>query len=418
MADGININNLEGAVKAFALAADQNNDLKIDEKEIKLFNQFINGANLRQDEGLKLEQGKVNISNDPKDIKKAQKEEAKMYTAYFGKDEVDKVKADEGEANRRVITAFKELKGVKSPQMLNDAIAGRPDMADYAGDAEGYKKALDNWADGVENALKKSITQSVNEHTTNVGNEVKFTVAAFAEKLSAEIQMGNAIIIGEIGKAQDGIIKAVQTAEGHIVRAVVNQANKIIRVVEKEADLIHMHMDWNTGAIMDHTTKVGQTVMENSNANHAATRKNSDINAEMVMNNSDRNHRKTQGVITQEGIYDTISDQFNANINKNGRVHTVDTIARLQNMFKDVRNSNISDEIKTNILIELNNYARSNEIFNDKELDDLEAKIKEATGALEANSNAKNTSSASEEELMSLGLLGLGIRAAKRVAGK
>lgn len=365
MADGININNLEGAVKAFALAADQNNDLKIDEKEIKLFNQFINGANLRQDEGLKLEQSKVSVSNDPKDIKKAQKEEAKMYSAYFGKDEVDKVKADEGEANRRVINAFKELKGAKSPQMLNDAISGRPDMADYAGDAEGYKKALDNWADGVETALKKSLAQTINDHTTDVGNttnehitdvgnDIKSNIEKFAEKLTEAIENGNARIIGEIGRAKDGIIKAVQTAEGHIVRVVVNQANKIVRVVEKEADLIHMHMDWNTGAIMDHTTLVGNIAMKNSN----------------------RNHRETRGVTKQEGFYDTISDQFNANMNRNGRIHTEGTVSRLQKMFNDVRTSEkFDDETKTNLLIELSNYVRANEIFNDSELDQLEDKI-------------------------------------------
>ena len=125
MSDGININKLTDSVKAFAQAADQNNDGVIDKKEVKLFNQFINATNQTQDEGLALERQAVAAADEStpkekaKEARQIENEVEKSYKNYFGKDNIEAVKAMEGECNRRVINAFNNLKGAKSPDALN-----------------------------------------------------------------------------------------------------------------------------------------------------------------------------------------------------------------------------------------------------------------------------------------------------------
>ena len=385
MADGININNLEGAVKAFANAADQNNDGVIDKKEVKLFNQFINGANLRQDEGLKVEQQKAgNVSsNDPKDIKKAQKEEEKMYSAYFGKDQVDEVKADESEANRRVINAFKKLKGAQSPQMLNDAIAGRPDMADYAGDAESYKKALDNWADDVENALEKSIAQNVNEYSDKntekiIANSDKNTekVLTAVDKINEDLKSGVLTILKELNKEEDGIIKEIKTAQGQVIRAVFNNANKVIRVVKNEADALHAHMDHNLGVQLDATYNAANIIMENSNNNTETIIKNDDLNHEMTQNKLTHEVKRSEQQQNEiEGVSNRISDNIGAKL-----FTTAEIPNRISTMRQQVINSSLAHDKQVHLLNHLANFTNQTYI-SDSELKAEEEYIKKAVNS-------------------------------------
>lgn len=392
MPGGININNLEGAVKAFALAADQNNDLMIDEKEVKIFNQFINGANLRQDEGLKVEQEKANkgnyIGNDPKDIKRAQKEEEKLYGAYFGKENVAQIKADEGEANRRVISAFKRLKGMQSPQMLNDAIAGRPDMADYQGDAEGYKKALDNWADDVESALDKSLAQIVNQHTSNVGATVMIndnintqqTIDAISQ-LDQDVQNGNATILNELGKVEDGIIKEIRTAKGQVIKAVFNNANRVIRVVQNEADAIHQHMDYNLGVQLEATYDAANVVMENSNNNTQAIIKNSDLNHEMTVDKLTHEIKRSEQQQKEiDGVSKRISDNLNARVYITGEVPN-----KIATLRQKVIESSKDHDTQMHLLNHLANFANQTYISDSE----LEAEEKYIKNALRPSENPK-----------------------------
>jgi len=249
----LNINNLTGAARAFADAADQNNDGRIEGTfEKKLFNQFITGAKLTGDEGIVLErQSAAQTPDEPVDPKKAQKQEKKMYENYFGKNNIDAVKNKEAECNRRVINAFKQLvaTGQMSPDELNAAIASRPDMADYNGDAESYKTALENWADDVETAMQTNLKSEIrggteavinndNKNTTLLAGVTVATGEAVMENdnfnaavLQKEIQDGTAQIIKQvkleggatrvaIRNAKGEIINAVKTAEGHIMSEV------------------------------------------------------------------------------------------------------------------------------------------------------------------------------------------------------
>ena len=311
MSDGININKLTDSVKAFAQAADQNNDGVIDKKEVKLFNQFINATNQTQDEGLALERQAVAAADEStpkekaKEARQIENEVEKSYKNYFGKDNIEAVKAMEGECNRRVISAFNNLKGAKSPDALNRAIAGRPDMADYAGDPEGYKQALDTWADGVETALNQSVVeqtvQQVNAHTDNAAMDImihnEFTAEQVAEYLAELITSGDAQIIEEIKNAEGNIEKTIKTSQGQLTKVIYNAAGNIIDVVKQEGDATR-----NTVRSQGETTR--NTVRSQGAKTRHTVRRQGENTRDVVRDEGawTRNTVRSQGEWTRETV--------------------------------------------------------------------------------------------------------------------
>lgn len=336
----ININNLTGAAKAFAVAADQNNDGKIDGTfEKKLFNQFITGAKLTGDEGIVLErQAAAQAPDEPIDPKKAQKEEKKMYENYFGKNNVDAIKNKEAESNRRVINAFKQLvaTGQMSPDELNAAIASRPDMADYNGDAESYKTALENWASDVEQAFQTNLKSEIrggteavikndNANTARViNNDNKNTAMIMAnddantafqaaltlevgEALAEKMDANTQAIIDEVKSGNAQVIKAIKTAEGNIIHVVKTEAgktrafitdakNQIIGVTQDEAFITRVNDDINTaslrGNINANTASLHRHIYEDGARTRSTVNNRADELHEHLDENERNEHRR------------------------------------------------------------------------------------------------------------------------------
>ncbi|MCD8378239.1 MAG: hypothetical protein LUB59_05575 [Candidatus Gastranaerophilales bacterium] len=373
MSNGININNLEGSVKAFADAADQNNDGIIDQKEQKLFNQFINATGLTQDEGLKVERQRAAQNNVEVDVKKAQKDEEKFYNAYFGKKEVNDVKSAENEANRRVIRAFNELKGAKSPQALNDAIAGRPDMADYSGDAESYKKALDSWALNVETALNKSTVEQINSTVVGVGAAIITNDNLNAAALTQMIADGTATIAKEIKTAEGNIEQTVKDASGQVIKVVKNSAGQIIRVVREEsAETKNLIIDYGEANL--YATNIWGQI------NNDEIRYQGEKTREHVSETADETQNVIRNTAEETQELDVLSKRVSDNINNMAYTHTEETINAVANMRTQIVSSDLSHEEKTALLTHLGNF--STQIYiNSKELaaeqQYIDAKIRE-----------------------------------------
>ena len=129
MPGGINIDNLTGMVKAFAEAANQNDDRTLDAKEVKVFDQLVNRAGLTNDDQLireRQQQPDVDPAAKAKQDKQILKEEKKQYGEQFGKDHIDDVKDVERDTTRTVGQAIKRLvaAGLASSDTLNGFISG------------------------------------------------------------------------------------------------------------------------------------------------------------------------------------------------------------------------------------------------------------------------------------------------------
>ena len=91
MPGGINIDNLTGMVKAFAEAANQNDDRTLDAKEVKVFDQLVNRAGLTNDDQLireRQQQPDVDPAVKAKQDKQILKEEKKQYGKQFGSEKM------------------------------------------------------------------------------------------------------------------------------------------------------------------------------------------------------------------------------------------------------------------------------------------------------------------------------------------
>lgn len=276
MPGGINIDNLTGMVKAFAEAANQNDDRTLDAKEVKVFDQLVNRAGLTNDDQLireRQQQPDVDPAVKAKQDKQILKEEKKQYGKQFGSDHIDDVKDVERDTTRVVGQAIKKLvaAGLASSSVLNGFIAGRPDLADYAeADVEenrnGYKQALRDWARDIDIEVTKMVETKGNAKLDEINqkiDELKIQIQNQTIELKEEMQVNNNVLIEELNNLGDKIETKIDNQTSIIVHNNQIYMKKIVNGRPTYYVVGNNNIVGNSGSV-----KTGDMIVGNGNKNN------------------------------------------------------------------------------------------------------------------------------------------------------
>lgn len=186
MTGDVNVNSFKDIqLKAFAQAADQDGNFKLDSVEKRLFENLVEQAGLSMEDEFSSVMGEAAANApDAKILKKqekiAEKADEQRYKDAFGKaynkETMASIRSIEAEANTRVGNAFKRMMGHVDPKKLAAHIAARPDVAKFNSVAD-YTAALTRWADEME----KLDTATTNELVSAGFNDVKASVTEVKE---------------------------------------------------------------------------------------------------------------------------------------------------------------------------------------------------------------------------------------------
>lgn len=283
MPGGINIDNLTGMVKAFAEAANQNDDRTLDAKEVKVFDQLVNRAGLTNDDQLireRQQQPDVDPAVQAKQDKQILKEEKKQYAKQFGSDHIDDVKDVERDTTRVVGQAIKKLvaAGLASSGALNGFISGRPDLADYAEadvdeNRSGYKQALRDWARDIDIEVTKMIETKGNSKLDKIEQKIDGLQVQINDQtieLKEEMAVNNTIIINELDNVENKIEQKIDKQTSIIIHNNQTYIKKILNGRPTYYVVGNGNVVGNNGPVIGSANNNGNVNSNNTTGSHNA----------------------------------------------------------------------------------------------------------------------------------------------------
>lgn len=415
MAGEVNVNSFNNReLKAFAQAADQNGDFKLDSVEKRLFENLVGQAGLAMEDEFSSVMGEAaanvpDAKTNQKQMKAAEKADEQRYKTAFGrsynKETMASVRSLEAEANTRVGNAFQRMKGYVDPNKLTAHIAKRPDVAQFSS-VEDYTAALTRWADGME-ALD---TQTTNEMVASgfddinarldeqtgiildgiiaVGQEVvdilEEDLGRVAQYLDQQIQSGTATVIKQVRSSAGAIIQQIRTSEGNIIE-VTRQEGRMTRATVVSYGQANLNATSFWG-----------------NLNFSATRKYGEAN----LAETRRQGRMTRNHVTQTAAETEAVNGEVARITSglDNHTHIGPTRNRVQTVMAKITNSTLPSATKVELLHRLGNLANDVNIYPD-EINTIEQRVDEAIESADAHQVADVETTGSAPHIRPSGVL-------------
>ena len=371
MAGEIEVNSFKNIqLKAFAQAADQDGNYKLDSVEKKLFENLVEQAGLSMEDEFSSVMGEA-ASNVPdakiqkKQERNAEKAEKQRYKDAFGKsyneETMASVRSLEAEANTRVGNAFKEMKEYVDPKTLAAHIAKRPDVSKFNSVTD-YTAALTRWVDGME-ALKTKTTIEVvetgneklseqmstehakqNEQMTNRFDSLDEQLKGIAETVRADliIDLQDLEIDKKSLNLEQRILKATQRISKDIkdIKAIQQQIRSLVI-----QDLMVDYADYSVDLQNLYETRYY------GEANLSETRQ------------------------TQE--FDAVGKRLQNNLSNSYVIHRQETTNRMMSMYETISQSTLPHDIKMQLADKVADRAKDLYI-SDSEMEALEDEIKRA----------------------------------------